>query len=160
MLRNFFSISLILLTINTNADTIYRCLSADGKTTLSDDPCPSGMRSETLNIPPKVNQMKVLPDSPQLFKIPEKIPEKSTASPVIIIPQKILPKQPPNDGLSDGYGVLSREYRATKNGKPYWGDGLSDGYGVFSKEHRKYEQFIEKKEKFREKRSAPSHSGG
>ncbi len=151
MLRGCVCIFLILLTINTHADIVYKCFSADGKVTLSDDPCPSGMRSETLNIPPKVNQMKVLPDPPPLFKPPEKIPDKSNTSNIIIVPQKILPKQPPSDGMGDGYGVLSREYRANKNGLPFWGDGLGDGFGVFSKEHRKHQQLLEKQQKYREK---------
>jgi len=147
MWRLFLSNLLILLSINLNADTVYKCFSADGKVTLSDEICPSGMRSETLKIPPKVNQMKVLPDPP---KPPEK-PTLKSPPPVVIIPQKTFPKQPPNDGLGDGYGVLSREYRANKNGKPYWGDGLGDGFGVFSKEHRKHQQLIEKQQKYREK---------
>jgi hypothetical protein len=150
MLRFFLIILLILLSKMTNADVVYKCFSADGKVTLSDEVCPSGMRSETLNIAPNVNQMKVLPDPPIVFKIPE----KSTTSPIVILPVapiKIFPKQPPDDGLGDGYGVLSREYRATKNGKPFWGDGLGDGYGIFSKEHRRHQQLLEKQRKYREK---------
>lgn len=150
MLRFFFIILLILLSINTNADMVYKCFSADGKVTLSDDSCPSGMRSEILNITPNVNQMKVLPNPPTFSKIPE----KSTTLPVIVVPVapiKRFPKQPPDDGLGDGYGVLSREYRANKSGKPHWGDGLGDGHGVFSKEYRKHQQLIEKKEKYRDK---------
>jgi hypothetical protein len=154
MLRFFLIILLILLSINSNADVVYKCFSADGKVTLSDETCPSGMRSEALNIAPNVNQMKVMPDAPKPLKLPEKFPNKSTISPMVILPVapiKIFPKQPPDDGLGDGYGVLSREYRSTKNGKPYWGDGLGDGYGVFSKEHRKHQQHLEKQQKYRDK---------
>ncbi|MEY3221075.1 MAG: hypothetical protein RIT27_2432 [Pseudomonadota bacterium] len=141
MLQQGFIILWILLGMEVSAQTIYKCLGANGGVTLSDDPCPLGMRSEILRAPaPTVNQLQIAPKVVPNTKVPVLTEKYSPRVP----PRVVTPPPAPDDGLGDGYGILSKEYRAAKK-SPHRDlypkrDGLGDGYGIFSQEYRQLHQ--------------------